>query len=300
MRSPRIPIPPQLRARVFSIGEAGELGLRPGRLRGVDLMRPARGLRHLRSHRPTMVQLGRALARGDRYLSHTAAAELWRCPLPAGSLGQMHLSSSARAPRMLGVSGHRAAKIDRVVRRDGVAVTDAESTWLGLARMLPLDELIACGDHLVHIPPRDDAAAEKRPFTTIEKLSERMRGYRGPGMVRARAALEQLSTRAESRPETLLRLLLICAGVTGFVVNPEVFDADGRWIARCDVAFVSRKVAVEYDGDHHRSDRRQYERDQRRLDRLMDAGWRVVRIRSHALFHRPEEVVARVRGALAR
>ncbi len=299
MRRPRVPIPPQLRSRVFTVGEARAAGLGSGRLRGRDLARPSRGLRRIRSLEPTMQSIGRALARRGRYLSCTAAAELWGCSLPVDAFGVVHLSSPSRAPRIRGVVGHRRARTDVVVRREGVPVTDPESTWLGLARHLPLEELIACGDHLVHVPPPQQGATE-RPFTTVERLAERMRGYRGPGMLRARAALGQLSTRAESRPETLLRLLLLSAGIADFEVNPEIYDDEGRWIARCDIAFMERRIAVEYDGDHHRLDRRQYERDQRRLDRLMDAGWRVIRIRSNALFHRPEEVVARVRAALAR
>jgi very-short-patch-repair endonuclease len=54
-------------------------------------------------------------------------------------------------------------------------------------------------------------------------------------------------------------------------------------------------VAVEYDGDHHRSDRGQYVRDQRRLRKLTELGWIIIRVISE---DRPDDVVVRVREAL--
>jgi very-short-patch-repair endonuclease len=56
-------------------------------------------------------------------------------------------------------------------------------------------------------------------------------------------------------------------------------------------------VAVEYDGDHHRTDRRQYARDQRRLRRLEELGWIVIRVIAE---DKPEDVLRRVRAALRR
>ena len=38
------------------------------------------------------------------------------------------------------------------------------------------------------------------------------------------------------------------------------------------------KVAAEYDGDHHRSIRAQYVKDRRRLRRLEELGWIVIRV----------------------
>jgi very-short-patch-repair endonuclease len=57
------------------------------------------------------------------------------------------------------------------------------------------------------------------------------------------------------------------------------------------------KVAVEYDGEQHRSDRRQYTRDLRRLEMLQRLGWLIIRV---VAGDRPAEIVRRVRAALAR
>ncbi|WP_375488120.1 DUF559 domain-containing protein, partial [uncultured Mycobacterium sp.] len=57
------------------------------------------------------------------------------------------------------------------------------------------------------------------------------------------------------------------------------------------------KVAVEYDGDQHRSDRSQYSWDIRRLEMLERRGWIVIRVMAT---DRPADIVRRVRAALAR
>jgi very-short-patch-repair endonuclease len=56
-------------------------------------------------------------------------------------------------------------------------------------------------------------------------------------------------------------------------------------------------VAVEYDGEQHRTDRRQYTWDVRRLELLERLGGIVVRV---VAGDRPEDIVRRVKAAIAR
>jgi very-short-patch-repair endonuclease len=56
-------------------------------------------------------------------------------------------------------------------------------------------------------------------------------------------------------------------------------------------------IAVEYDGDQHRTDRWQYVKDIRRTAELERLGWIVIRVVAE---DRPREVVRRVRAAFAR
>ena len=70
-----------------------------------------------------------------------------------------------------------------------------------------------------------------------------------------------------------------------------------RLVAFVDMGWEQHKVAVEYDGDHHRTNRRQYARDQRRLRKLEELGWIVIRVIAE---DKPEDVVRRARGALIR
>ena len=70
-----------------------------------------------------------------------------------------------------------------------------------------------------------------------------------------------------------------------------------RLVGVLDMGWERYKVGVEYDGEHHRTDRRQYARDQWRLRRLDELGWIVVRV---IVGDKPEDVVRRVRAALGR
>ena len=101
---------------------------------------------------------------------------------------------------------------------------------------------------------------------------------------------------AESPQETRLRLLLVRGGLPTPVAQFVVRDG-GRFVARVDLAWPDRRLAVEYDGVWH-GERGQFARDRDRLNRLLAAGWRVVFVTARDL-HRPQELVARVAAALA-
>lgn len=53
---------------------------------------------------------------------------------------------------------------------------------------------------------------------------------------------------------------------------------DGLPVAYLDMGWEEWMVAVEYDGDQHRTDRWQYVKDIRRLEMLKDLGWIVIRV----------------------
>jgi very-short-patch-repair endonuclease len=64
-----------------------------------------------------------------------------------------------------------------------------------------------------------------------------------------------------------------------------------------DMGWEDYMVALEYDGDQHRTDRRQFVKDINRLDTIQDLGWTVIRVVAE---HRPQDIVARVQQALIR
>lgn len=116
------------------------------------------------------------------------------------------------------------------------------------------------------------------------------------GIVRARAAAALADARAESVPESLLRVLLVRSGIA---VTPQVeVRWRGRFVARVDLAVDGYPLAVEYDGEWH-ADPEQARRDRERRTRLAQAGWRVIVVTKKELFERPEEVVRAVRTALS-
>lgn len=89
---------------------------------------------------------------------------------------------------------------------------------------------------------------------------------------------------------------LIYPGV--YVPNPVTqipAQHDWKLIAVLDMGWEEFGVAAEYDGDQHRSDRRQYGKDRWRLRRLTELGWSVVTVIAE---DRPKDIVERVRQAM--
>lgn len=299
-----VPLPPEFSGRAFSVARARAAGLGPGRLRSDDLSTPFYGVR-ARARIDTV--LACCLAYAERmtpgqFISHLTAARLWGAPLPDAFLPDelLHISCFApqQPPRMRGVVGHRlAVGAATPTLRFGLPVADPASTWVQLSTVLPSAELVAVGDFLVLDPVLLDPS-DPRPFTSIAELGERLAGYRGRGKRAAVGALGRVRVGAESRPETLLRLVLVDAGLPEPLLNETLRDAAGRFLGRCDLVYPEWRVVVEYDGDQHRSSTTQYDRDLSRLDALRRAGWVVIQVRSRGLFVRPDVTIAKVRTAL--
>ncbi|PJJ65492.1 endonuclease domain-containing protein [Compostimonas suwonensis] len=236
------------------------------------------------------------------FFTHDTAARLWNLPLPREYTADdpLHVSTfwPDRAPSGRGVAGHTLTPgTVRVLSRDGHHVVDPVSAWLQLGGILPRDELVALGDALV-LDPFVVEPGSDRPWATIGELEDRLGSYSGRGVTKLRAALPLIREGSESRPETLLRLLLRSAGFPEPQTNTEIWDAGGRFLGRGDLVFRPWRVVVEYDGDHHRTDRRQYEHDRLRQEGLARAGWQSVSVRSRGLFVETAQTVERVRLAL--
>lgn len=175
---------------------------------------------------------------------------------------------------------------DEVCVVDGVRVTTPERTALDLASRFPIDPAVAAVDALIQ--------ATHLKIADAEQLVERYRGRRG--IKAARAALELVDGGAQSPKETWLRLLLIRAGFPRPQTQIAVRNEWGWAEAYLDMGWEDIKVAVEYDGDHHLSDRRQYVKDIRRLEKLERMGWIVVRVVAE---DHPDDIIRRVTEARA-
>jgi very-short-patch-repair endonuclease len=96
-------------------------------------------------------------------------------------------------------------------------------------------------------------------------------------------------SRAESPPETRLRVLLRRAGLPAPEVQYRVEDEHGFVVARVDLAYPAAKLAIDYDGSTH-FDRRQTDRDRDRDLELGDLGWDTMRFGSLDLETGPQTV----------
>jgi hypothetical protein len=114
------------------------------------------------------------------------------------------------------------------------------------------------------------------------------------GVRQLRKALGLSDGGAASPKETWLRLLLINAGFPRPCTQIPVLSADGRRQYYLDMGWEEIKLAVEYDGDQHRSDRAQFAYDIERLEDLDELGWVVVRVSGQ---HHPADIIRRVQRA---
>jgi hypothetical protein len=129
-----------------------------------------------------------------------------------------------------------------------------------------------------------------------EELRRMLSGRHDNGIRRARDAEVLADPRAESRPESRIRVLLVLDGLDP-VPQHWVCDARGRF-ARPDLALPELRLAVEYDGARE-GDRWALARDRERLNRLYAAGWEVVFVTA-AMLREPRALVQAVREASAR
>lgn len=84
--------------------------------------------------------------------------------------------------------------------------------------------------------------------------------------------------------ETRARLAFVEAGLPEPELNATVSGPDGHFLARVDFLWREAGVVVEYEGDQHRTDRRQWQNDIARVRLLEESGLRVIRITSLDLF----------------
>lgn len=270
---------------------------------------PFRGVRVPAPTVPGPLQRAKALATiltGGQFFSHQTAALIWGMPLPRAIQDDqaVHVSvfEPARPPRRIGVVGHHLKPGSATTQEwAGLPVISPAATWTQLATVLTPYELVAVGDYILR---GVDELAEYgyRPaytaLATREELGAATSSGRRVGIMKLREALGRIQEKVESPRETQLRLTLVDGGLPEPEVNREIRSAVGEFLARADLSYPDFKVIVEFDGEQHRKNRYQFDRDIDRVDRLTEHGWRVIRIRDNLLQSNPAEVVRRVRVAL--
>jgi hypothetical protein len=279
----------------FRVRDARDAGVGPGALRSVHLAAPFHGVRSL-VEPASVEELCRAYAtkmRRDAAFSSLTAARLWGIPLPSAhaSLPRLDVTTPHGAPRPLG-RGVRGSQHDRalfdVVELDGLRVLSPASTWVALAPILGMADLVAAGDYLVTRRFGDPRPALCEPGDLQELLD---RGRR-IGAGRLREALSLIVPGSLSRPESLCRVLFVTAGLPRPVPNLRISP-----LLMFDDAWPEWRVAFDYHGDDHRS-ATQYARDVGRVDLARQAGWSLIQGTKRDLFETPFDLVGRVRGRL--
>ncbi|GAB3562556.1 PDDEXK family nuclease [Spelaeicoccus albus] len=291
----------------FTVEDGRSHGLSRAMMRSSRYKKPWRGVRiKAENAEDTFVRASLAqLQRPDAVISHSTAAELLGLPVRPG--GGLHLTTDTdKAPQaktraqLPGTIAHRSTLsaddsmtlatpviapsnfdggrtgIEQLTAPathplpDGVRITTPLRTWVDLAAQgLPVDDLVAVGDALISL---------RFSFCTSAELLDAVRQLRPiRGVRHLRQAAELIRAGTDSVKETELRLAIVKAGFPEPEINVPVLDpATGGRIAQPDLQYRALRIAIEYDGDHHRVDRKQWQHDLVRNDGLIDLGWRVL------------------------
>ncbi len=196
-------------------------------------------------------------------------------------------------PRELPINGARGIRVHvsnlvdaEIERVDGLPLASPVRTAWDAATLTPARNALATIDGLLH-----------RNVLTQQRLLDHLISRAGTwGVARARPVFELADGRSESPAESWTRWLLHRASFPPSVLQFDVLDEQGRFVARVDFAWPTSKVALEYDGSYH-ADPLQQAADKRRDAALIREGWTVIHMTSSDL-HDPTRVLMSLRALL--
>jgi len=284
-------VPPELTRGPFTVVEAERSGLTWKQLQGASWRRIGTG-RYVWSglgSRPGLVltAVSHRLPAGAAFSGRTAG---WAHGLDLPPCDPIEVTVPPRSPRsaLAGVYVRRAMlRRDDIVQKRELPVTSALRTVVDLGRNLALIEAVVAVDmalhsRLVHLP---------------ELHHYLQANAHGKGVAQLRRVVELSEPGTESAMETRLRLLLILGGLPRPRVQVSLYDDEGRFLGRPDLYYANQRLCLEYDGRTHRDS---LVGDSRRQNRLVSAGFRLLRFTAADVITSPDSLVRQVRAALAK
>lgn len=239
--------------------------------------------------------LGNALAMWATHLSWPdvvfygpTAARFHGAPIP-GEV-PVHVASHAKRRRVLNVVPHAFSPPSSAVQGWGpMQVTTAGRSFIDALMWLPAGQAQSLFVWLVTRERLSRADVEDR-------LKDEPRRW---GNSQLRQLLASSANGALSPAEELAHEILDGAGIRGWQANVTISDASGI-IGAADIVFDAQRLVLEVDGRRHHSDAEAFQTDRTRQNRLIAAGYRVLRFTWEDLTKRPREVVAQTRALLGR
>jgi hypothetical protein len=276
--------------RPFTRAQAIAAGIDVRLLRGAGFRSVCHGVyvSSTRRHDPLLgVEAALVVHPPEAFASHVSAARVYNIPVPTYAEEHVSVLHEDDRRRRRGVACHIASPATRVVTFKGVRVSAPANTFIELASMLTLVDLVIAGDYIV-----------RRQWYTPTQLVEICRASKDRHAGAALAAATYVREGVDSPMETRLRMLIVLAGLPEPEVNFTVRDESGRVLRRFDLSYPRLKLLVEYDGRQHAEDAEQYDSDMYRREDLDRWGWRLVIVTRKGIYEKPEETLTRVRSAL--
>lgn len=220
----------------------------------------------------------------DAIVCLTTAAELHGLPVPGDSSAHVTVPDTRRPRTRLRPHYYRHGT--PVCRRGPVALTSLPATIVDCLTKLPDEEAWSLL-----------AWVRTRELIGVDELTEMtMHRFATHGVRRLRELTAAAQEGALSVGERELHDLLHQGGLHGWVPDSRVWH-NGTIIARVDVLFPDERVVVEFDGESAHGPR-QRERDLERQNRLVAAGYTVLRFTWVDVRTNPARVLATIRTAL--
>lgn len=283
-------LPDQLTRRPFSLDDAQHAGLDRRSLEGASWRRIApsiyvwRGLAENPMHHVEAAR--RRFPAGAAFSGLTAA---WLHGLDVTPCDPIEVT----VPEDAGVSGRAGIAIrrsalakDDVVEVRSMPTTSMVRTIADLCAQLTLTEAVVIADAALH-----SRRIKLEQLTSWAKSNPRRHGIRN-----LRRVLTFVDQAAESPMESRLRMLLMLAGLPRPKAQVSIHDRWGRFVGRPDLYYEQHRLGIEYDGGVHRD---ALAADNRRQNKLLNAGVRLLRFTAGDVLGNPESVAAQVRAMLA-
>lgn len=165
---------------------------------------------------------------------------------------------------------------------------DPATTWIDVALRLRERDAVALGDAIVRIPrhPGRGQAGLGQALSSVEEIAKlvAVRGRQGRTTLEERLRL--IRQGSASVPETHLRLLLRSWRLPEPVLDLDICDKNGRFVGCSELAYPDVRLALEYEGDHHRTDAYQWNRDIEKYRDYAALGWEVIRVTAELQYQR--------------
>jgi predicted transcriptional regulator of viral defense system len=227
-------------------------------------------------------------------LSHRSAAALHGLRKAGGTKIDVTVPSRS-GRRHKGIALHRSttlAAADAAVV-DSIPTTTVARTLFDLAEAIPSRQVERAFDEAEVLQVFD--------LRAIQDQLDRNRTRRGARVVRAILAEHYVgSTLTQSELEEAMLVLSRAVGLPNPEINKWLDLGDGEPMIKPDFLWRAERLIVEADGGTYHGTRQAFQRDRRRDQRALVAGWRVIRTTEQQIKYRPAELHATVASLLAR
>jgi Protein of unknown function (DUF559) len=283
-------VPAELTRAPFTLEDALRAGLGRWHLEGASWRRMGPNV-YVWSGLPDTTELKLAAAR-KRLPPEAAFSGLTAAWLHGLDVGPCE-SIEVTIPKHIGVSARSGLEVRRsalapteIVSVRGHRTTSILRTLSDLCIRLSVTEAVVVVDMALH--------ARLVKLDDLNAMCVRRARYFGVASLRRVVGLAEPA--AESPMESRLRMLLVLGGLPRPQAQVSLHDGKGRFLGRPDLYYPSHWLALEYDGATHRTS---LVEDNRRQNRLVAAGIRLLRFTAGDVLHNPESVTTQVRGYLA-